>query len=112
MTGAFVRDDASRGASRPNGRYATGTHGRAGASRDPVALTRYPARSVAPRRSGFGAAYGLEFAQRRSMDPSLMCQAVASGAVDVIGAFSTDGRIAAYDLVVLEDARGAIPPCT
>jgi osmoprotectant transport system permease protein len=46
------------------------------------------------------------------MDPSLMCQAVASGAVDVIGAFSTDGRIAAYDLVVLEDARGAIPPCT
>ena len=55
-------------------------------------------------------AYGLEFAERRSMDPSLMYQAVASGAVDVIGAFSTDGRIAAYDLVVLEDVRGAIPP--
>lgn len=55
-------------------------------------------------------AYGLEFHEQRSMDPSLMYQAVASGAVDVIGAFSTDGRIAAYDLVVLTDERGAIPP--
>lgn len=54
--------------------------------------------------------YGLEFRQQRSMDPSLMYQAVAGGAVDVIGAFSTDGRIAAHDLVVLTDDRGAIPP--
>ena len=54
--------------------------------------------------------YGLEFRERRSMDPSLMYQAVAGGAVDVISAFSTDGRIAAEDLVVLEDERGAIPP--
>ena len=53
--------------------------------------------------------YALEFRQQRSMDPSLMYQAAASRAVDVIGAFSTDGRIAAYDLVVLEDERGAIP---
>jgi osmoprotectant transport system permease protein len=55
-------------------------------------------------------AYGLEFSEQRSMDPSLMYQAVARDAVDVIGAFSTDGRIAAYDLLVLEDERGAIPP--
>jgi osmoprotectant transport system permease protein len=54
--------------------------------------------------------YGLQFRQHRSMDPSLMYQAAASGAVDVISAFSTDGRIAAYDLVVLEDERVAIPP--
>jgi osmoprotectant transport system permease protein len=54
--------------------------------------------------------YGLHFQQERSMDPSLMYQAVAGGAVDVIGAFSTDGRIAAYDLVVLRDDHGAIPP--
>jgi osmoprotectant transport system permease protein len=54
--------------------------------------------------------YGLEFRERRSMDPSLMYQAVAGGAVDVISAFSTDGRIAAEDLLVLEDERGAIPP--
>src|SRR4029079_6887388 len=38
-------------------------------------------------------AYGLEFRERRSMDPSLMYQAVAGGAVDVISAFSTDARI-------------------
>ena len=39
-----------------------------------------------------------------------MYQAVANGQVDVISAFSTDGRIAAFDLVVLEDDRRAIPP--
>ncbi len=54
--------------------------------------------------------YGLKFGTQRSMDPSLMYQAVAQGNVDVISAYSTDGRIAALDLVVLEDDRGAIPP--
>lgn len=54
--------------------------------------------------------YGLSFAQMRSMDPSLMYQAAAHGEVDVISAFSTDGRIAAFDLRVLDDDRGAIPP--
>jgi osmoprotectant transport system permease protein len=44
------------------------------------------------------------------MDSSLMYQAAAQGDVDVISAFSTDGRIAAFDLRVLEDDRGAIPP--
>ncbi len=54
--------------------------------------------------------YGLAFASQRTMDSSLMYQAVASEQVDVISAFSTDGRIAALDLVVLDDERGAIPP--
>ena len=54
--------------------------------------------------------YGLEFRERRSMDAALMYQAVAHGEVDVISAYSTDGRIDAYDLLVLEDERGAIPP--
>ncbi len=54
--------------------------------------------------------YGLAFAERRTMDPSLMYQAVAQGDVDVISAFSTDGRIAALDLTLLEDDRGAVPP--
>ena len=30
--------------------------------------------------------------------------------MDVISAFSTDGRISAFDLLVLDDERGAIPP--
>lgn len=55
-------------------------------------------------------AYSLAFADRRSMDPSLLYEAAKNEDVDVIGAYSTDGRIAAYDLVVLEDDRGAIPP--
>jgi osmoprotectant transport system permease protein len=54
--------------------------------------------------------YGLHFGEQRSMDSALMYQAVAQGAVDLITAFSTDGRIAALDLVVLEDDRRAIPP--
>ncbi len=54
--------------------------------------------------------YGLKFGSRRSMDSSLMYQAIANGSVDVISAFSTDGRIAALNLRVLEDDRGTIPP--
>ena len=54
--------------------------------------------------------YGLQFAGERSMDSSLMYQAVAQGSVDVLSAFSTDGRIAAFGLRVLDDDRGAIPP--
>jgi len=54
--------------------------------------------------------YGLHFAERRSMDASLMYQAAAQGSVQVISAFSTDGRIEALDLVVLEDDRRVIPP--
>ena len=54
--------------------------------------------------------YGLKFGRRRSMDSALMYQAVANKSVDVISAFSTDGRIAAFNLRVLEDDRGTIPP--
>jgi osmoprotectant transport system permease protein len=39
-----------------------------------------------------------------------MYQAAGAGQVDVISAYTTDGRIAAFDLVVLADDRGAIPP--
>jgi len=39
-----------------------------------------------------------------------MYKALLSGDVDVISAFSSDGRIAADDLVVLTDPRQAIPP--
>jgi osmoprotectant transport system permease protein len=55
-------------------------------------------------------AYGLVFDKQRSMDPALMYQAVASGEVDVISAFSTDGRIAGYEITLLEDDLGVIPP--
>lgn len=54
--------------------------------------------------------YGLGLRELRTMDPALMYQAAAQGTVDLISAFTTDGRIAAYDLTLLEDDRGAIPP--
>jgi osmoprotectant transport system permease protein len=54
--------------------------------------------------------YGLEFADRTSYDSTFMYDALVNGEVDVISAFSTDGRIAAYDLRVLDDPRNAIPP--
>lgn len=54
--------------------------------------------------------YGLSFAEQRTMDPSLLYDAARTEAVDVISAYSTDGRIAAFDLRVLDDDRHAIPP--
>jgi osmoprotectant transport system permease protein len=55
-------------------------------------------------------AYGLHFADRRSMQSTFMYQAAANGDVDVISAFSSDGRIAQYDLKVLADPKHALPP--
>lgn len=54
-------------------------------------------------------AYGLRFGMSRSYSPTFMYRALESGDVDVISAFSSDGRIAADRLAVLTDPRGAIP---
>jgi osmoprotectant transport system permease protein len=54
--------------------------------------------------------YGVHFAQTSTFDPSLLYEALARDEIDVISAFSSDGRIAAYDLVVLGDPAGALPP--
>src|SRR4029078_5385739 len=40
----------------------------------------------------------------------LMCAAVASAEVDAIAGYTSDGRIAQYDLAVLDDPKHAIPP--
>lgn len=39
-----------------------------------------------------------------------MYRAAANGDVDVISAFSSDGRIAQYGLKILTDPRHALPP--
>jgi osmoprotectant transport system permease protein len=54
-------------------------------------------------------AYGLRFKSARPYQPTFMYRALASGSADVIPAFSSDGRIAADKLVVLDDPKGAIP---
>jgi len=60
---------------------------------------------------GLSKHYGFEFASEpMQMDPGLMYRAVADDAVDVIDGFATDGRIPAYDLLVLDDDKGFFPP--
>jgi osmoprotectant transport system permease protein len=63
-----------------------------------------------PEWTELAAQYRLEFAELISMDSALMYTALNTGEADVITAFSTDGRIAAFDLQILEDTRGALPP--
>jgi osmoprotectant transport system permease protein len=55
-------------------------------------------------------AYGFHFAKQRQYQSDFMYRAVASGDVDAITAFSSDGRIAEYDLKLLADTKGALPP--
>ncbi|MFC1512376.1 glycine betaine ABC transporter substrate-binding protein, partial [Candidatus Latescibacterota bacterium] len=59
---------------------------------------------------GLRRAYELQFREVRDLDPALMYQAIANREVDVICAFATDGRIAAFDLQPLRDDRGFFPP--
>ncbi|MDX6614584.1 MAG: osmoprotectant transport system substrate-binding protein opuBD [Blastocatellia bacterium] len=60
---------------------------------------------------GFSKAYGLRFAQApREMALDLTYTALAARKVDLIAGNSTDGRIAALDLVQLEDDRHYFPP--
>ena len=54
--------------------------------------------------------YDLVPSERKQYQSTFMYKAVADGEVDVISAFSSDGRIATYDLVVLDDPKQAIPP--
>lgn len=56
------------------------------------------------------ATYGLEPKELVSSDPSLMYAAVKAGEVDLITAYSTDGRLDAFGLTVLADPRHAFPP--
>lgn len=59
---------------------------------------------------GLSQRYGVRFREVRDLDPAIMYEAVAKNEVDVICAFATDGRIAAFDLKPLEDDRKFFPP--
>lgn len=59
---------------------------------------------------GLQETYGLLFKMTREMDPGLMYRAAGISEVDVIPAFSTDGRIDSYRLRVLEDDLKFFPP--
>lgn len=59
---------------------------------------------------GLTRVYGLQFGEVCDLDPAIMYEAIAGGEVDVICAFATDGRIAAYSLQPLLDDRCFFPP--
>lgn len=59
---------------------------------------------------GMEEAYGFSFGDPRGMESGLMYTALENGDVDVISAFSTDGRIPAMDFVLLEDDLAFFPP--
>jgi osmoprotectant transport system permease protein len=59
---------------------------------------------------GLREAYGFRPREVRALAQAVKYQALAAGAVDVIDGYSTDGAIARYDLVVLEDDRRFFPP--
>jgi osmoprotectant transport system permease protein len=63
-----------------------------------------------PEWAALKKAYGLSFRERRQMQSNFMYAAVASGEVDVIAGYTSDGLIAKYGLTVLDDPRHAIPP--
>ncbi|MFW6300638.1 MAG: glycine betaine ABC transporter substrate-binding protein, partial [Oceanicaulis sp.] len=56
------------------------------------------------------ALYSLSGVEQRSMDSTFMYAAARDGQVDAVTAYTTDGRILAYDLAVLDDPAGALPP--
>ncbi len=63
-----------------------------------------------PEWASIKQSYNLAFRQQRQMQPDFMYAAVASGEVDVIAGYTSDGLVAKYDLVVLDDPKHAIPP--
>ena len=54
--------------------------------------------------------YDLKFKDQKGMDAGLVYKAISEKQVDVISGFATDGRIPAFNLVVLEDDLKFFPP--
>lgn len=60
----------------------------------------------------FSKAYTMDFKRVYPMQIGILYDALQAGNLDVILGYSTDGRIDAYDLVMLEDDRSFFPPYT
>lgn len=54
--------------------------------------------------------YGFDFKTVYPMQIGLVYDALEAGSMDVVLGYSTDGRIASYDLMVLEDDKHLFPP--
>jgi osmoprotectant transport system permease protein len=60
--------------------------------------------------AGLSRVYGIRPREVRPLSPAIKYQALASGAVDVIDGYSTDGLLARHPLVTLQDDRHFFPP--
>lgn len=60
---------------------------------------------------GLKAKYGdFQLKEYKAVDPGLRYKALTDGEADVAVAFGTDGEIAAFDLVLLQDDKNLFPP--
>lgn len=59
---------------------------------------------------GLAEAYGLEFDNLNGMNHGLAYQALADHEIDMVDAYSTDGKLLKYDVKILEDDRKFFPP--
>jgi len=59
---------------------------------------------------GLKSAYDMNFKDAVGMDHGIMYRSLADGKVDVIDAYSTDGQIVVYNLLILEDDKEFFPP--
>lgn len=60
---------------------------------------------------GLQATYGnFRLKEYKAVDPGLRYRGLLDGEADVVVAFGTDGEIAAFDLVILEDDKKLFPP--
>jgi len=60
--------------------------------------------------AGLAQHYGIGGLDVRSLEHGLAYEAIASGAADLIDAYTTDAKLARYDLSVLADDRDFFPP--
>ena len=63
-----------------------------------------------PEYKNFEKVYGFTIDNVIKLDPDLTYRALKNDEVDLIDAFSTDGRIQAYDFRLLEDDKDLFPP--
>lgn len=59
---------------------------------------------------GLSQAYALDIPDARGMEHGLAYQAMADGELDVVDTYTTDGRLARFDVRLLEDDRRFFPP--
>ncbi|WP_436881883.1 ABC transporter permease/substrate-binding protein [Staphylococcus gallinarum] len=55
-------------------------------------------------------AYHLDISKPKTMEPKLRYQAIKSGDINLIDAYSTDAELKQYDMVVLKDDKHVFPP--